>query len=145
MQLSKLKIVVIDDNFTETEPLLIHLKLNFKEAEIVLKKKAKEGLDYIMDNLDSRMIVLLDYDLGKGEPNGTEILLKIREKTSLVYIIIITAKLLVSIPHKDLMLYVNKDALAVVDKTASLDDKLNFVKDAVHSMDVRVDCIGGLY
>lgn len=82
--MSKLKIVIIDDNFQETDPLKVSLEIQIPEADIILRKKASEGLSYILENLSSKMIVLLDYDLGQGEENGTDILLKIREKTSLI-------------------------------------------------------------
>lgn len=141
MEDSNLKIIVIDDNIKKTDPLLVQLQLNFKDANIILKDSAKEGLDYILNNLNSKMIVLLDYDLGAGEPNGTEIFLKIREKTVLLYVIIITAKLLDEIPNKDLVTYINKDALAVIDKTTSLEDKIKLVRDSIHDLDVRLDCV----
>ncbi|GHT04360.1 hypothetical protein FACS189423_06930 [Bacteroidia bacterium] len=138
---AKLNIIVIDDNLKETSSLLVQLKLSFAEAEITLKTNAQDGLDYILNNLNSKMIVLLDYDLGAGEPNGTKIFLKIREKTALLYVIIVTAKLIDEIPNKELLTYINKDALAVVDKTTSLSDKIALVKNAIHQLDVRVDCI----
>ncbi|GHT57592.1 hypothetical protein AGMMS50239_00180 [Bacteroidia bacterium] len=138
---SKLNIIVIDDNVKKTDPLLVQLQLNFKDANVILKEKAKDGLEYIIDNLNSKMIVLLDYDLGVGEPTGTEIFLKIREKTALLYVIIITAKLIDDIPNKELVTYINRDALAVIDKTTSLEDKITLVKNAIHTLDVRVDCV----
>jgi DNA-binding NtrC family response regulator len=141
MENSSLNIIVIDDNLKETAPLLVQLKLNFKNAKIILKKTAKEGLQYVLDNLNSKMIVLLDYDLGANEPNGTEVFTKIREKTSLLYVIIITAKLIDDIPNSELVTYINKDALAVIDKTISLADRIDYVKKAVHLLDVKVDCL----
>ena len=141
MEDSKLKIIVIDDNIKKSDPLLVQLQLTFKDAIIILKDKAKDGLDYILDNLNSKMIILLDYDLGAGEPNGTEIFLKIREKTALLYVIIITAKLIDDIPNKELVTYINKDALAVIDKTTSLEDKIKLIRDSIHALDVRVDCV----
>jgi DNA-binding NtrC family response regulator len=136
----KLKIIVVDDNIKITDPLLVQLQMNFKDADIILKDNAKDGLEYIIKNLNSKMIVLLDYDLGRGEPNGTEIFSKIRETTSLLYVIIITAKLIDDIPNKELVTYINKDALAVIDKTTSLEDKIKLVRKAIHTLDVRVDC-----
>lgn len=141
MEDSRLQIIVIDDNIKKTDPLLVHLQLNFKDANIILKANAKDGLEYILANLNSKMIILLDYDLGAGEPNGTEIFLKIREKTALLYVIIITAKLIDDIPNRELVTYINKDALAVIDKTISLENKIKLVRDAIHSLDVRVDCV----
>ena len=140
MEDSKMNIIVIDDNMKETEPLLVQLKLNFTDANIILKKDFKNGLDYIIDNLNSKMVVLLDYDLGAGH-TGTEVFEKIREKTTLLYVIIVTAKLIDDIPIKELVTYVNKDALAIIDKTVSLEDRINLIKKAIHNLDVRVDCV----
>ncbi|GHT17010.1 hypothetical protein AGMMS4956_20280 [Bacteroidia bacterium] len=141
MENFNINIIVIDDNLKETDPLLVQLKLSFKDAQITLKKNAKDGLEYILSNLNNKMIVLLDYDLGADEPNGTEIFLKIREKTALLYVIIVTAKLIDEISNKELATYINKDALAIVDKTTSLNDKIALVKNAIHKLDVRVDCV----
>jgi len=137
---SKLNIVVIDDNLKETDPLLVQLRQNFNNANIILKNNKDDGLEYIINNLNSKMIVLLDYDLGNGH-TGTEVLLKIREKTSLLYVIIITAKLISDIKNIELVEYVNKDALAFVDRTNDITYKINLVKKAVHSLDVRIDCV----
>jgi DNA-binding NtrC family response regulator len=141
MDNSNLNIIVIDDNLKETDPLLVQLKLTFHEACITLMTSAQEGLEYILANLNSKMIVMLDYDLGANEPNGTELFIKIREKTSLLYVIIITAKLIDDISRTELVTYINKDALAIVDKTVSLADKIAVVQEAVHALDVRVDCV----
>jgi len=135
-----MNIIIIDDNMKDTDPLFVKLKINFTYANIVLKNNMAEGLEYILSHLNSKMIVLLDYDLGAGH-TGTEIFLEIRKKTTLLYVIIITAKLLNTIPNEAMVEFINKDALAIIDKTSSLDDKINLVKKALHDLDVRVDCV----
>ena len=55
-----LNIIVIDDNMKNTDPLLVLLERNFNNANIVLRNNAKDGLEYILQNLNSRMIILLD-------------------------------------------------------------------------------------
>jgi len=137
---SKLNIVVIDDNLKETDPFLIQLHRSFNDANIILKTNKDDGLEYILNNLNSKMIVLLDYDLGNRH-TGTEVLLKIREKTSLLYVIIITAKSIYDINNTELVKYVNNNALAFADKTMDIIDKINLVKNAVHSLEVRIDCV----
>jgi hypothetical protein len=135
-----MNIIIIDDNMKKNDPLLVQLKLVFADANIVLKDSLKDGLDYILKNLNSKMIVLLDFDLGAGH-TGTEILLKIREKTALVSVIIITAKLIDTIPNGELVEYINKDVAAIVDKTKSIEEKINLVKKTIHDLDVRIDCV----
>ena len=135
-----MKIIVIDDSMRNTDPLIIELKLNFINADIILKNNLTDGLEYVLKNLDSKMVVLLDYDLGAGN-TGTEVFLEIRKKTALLYVIIITAKLFDDIPNKALVEFINKDALAIIDKTTSLEDRINLVKKAIHTLDVRIDCV----
>jgi len=135
-----MNIIVIDDNMKKDDAFLVELAINFPDANIVLKNNNKDGLDYIIENINSKMIVLLDYDMGGGE-TGTEVFFKIREKTALIYIIIITAKLIENIPHNELAEYINKDALAIVDKTISLKERIKLVKKAIHALDVRLDCV----
>lgn len=139
--MSKLKIVIIDDNIGSNDPLIATLGIEMPDAEVVLKNNAQEGLDYVLENLSSKMIVLLDYDLGNANLNGTQILSEIREKTSLIYIIIITAKSIDQIPNESLRTYINKDALAFVEKTEDLKDRINLIKKASYSLDARVDSI----
>jgi len=135
-----MNIIVIDDNMKETDPLLVELKLNFSEANIIIKNNIDDGWEYIINNLNSKMIVLLDYDLG-ARRTGTEVVLKIREKTALLSLIIITAKLVDDIPNKELAKYIENDVLAIIDKTTSLKEKIDLVKRAVHSLDKKVDCV----
>lgn len=135
-----MNIILIDDLMKATDPLVVQLKLTFKDANIILKDNAKDGLEYIINNINSKMIVLLDYDLGAGR-TGTEVLKKLRKKTALLYVIIITAKLIDDIPNKELVTYINENAFAFVDKTVSIQDRINIIKNATHTLDVRVDCV----
>ncbi|WP_321369504.1 response regulator [uncultured Draconibacterium sp.] len=141
MDFPKNQIVIIDDNRKETDPLLVQLKLHFKDYEVVLRNKAKDGLDYILKSLDKKTIVLLDYDLGRNEPNGTEILNDIRKRTSLVYVIMVTANNLDNIPREDLVEYINKDAFAFVSRTVSYKRVKPLIERAMHFLDARVDSI----
>jgi DNA-binding NtrC family response regulator len=136
----EMNIILIDDLMKATDPLVVQLKLTFKDANIILKDNAKDGLEYIINNINSKMIVLLDYDLGAGR-TGTEVLKKLRKKTALLYVIIITAKLIDDIPNKELVTYINENAFAFVDKTVSIQDRINIIKNATHTLDVRVDCV----
>lgn len=139
MNTSKVQIVIIDDNRKETDALIVSLKMHFKDADIILKKQAKEGLDYILNNFNKKTIVLLDYDFGSGEPNGTELFKKIREKTSLIYVIMITANNINNIPYDDLIEYINNNAFAFVYRTISIAEIKPIIEKAIHSLDSRVD------
>ncbi|MGE5406456.1 MAG: hypothetical protein ACM3NR_01990 [Methanosarcina sp.] len=135
------QIVIIDDNRKDTDPLIVNLKREFTFVDVVLKTKAKDGLEYILANLNKKIVVLLDYDLGMGEPNGTRILNDIRNKTSLVYVIMVTANNIENIPRKDLIDYINKDAFAFISRTITLSDISPIIAKALHFLDARVDSI----
>jgi DNA-binding NtrC family response regulator len=135
------EIVVIDDSFDMFDPLVVELREHFSEANITVKNNPDEGLNFVLANLSKKIIVLLDYNFKIGQPKGHDVLLKIREKTSLVYVIIMTAKQFSTIPHEELVDFVNNDALAVVQNTVDMAEILKLVSKAVQQLNVRVDCV----
>lgn len=141
MASNKLQIVLIDDNLPENDPLIVELRLNFPKATVTLKKTASEGTSYIMEHINEKMIVFLDYNLGHNQPNGTEVFLKIRKETSLIYFIMMTANQLNTIHNEDLITYINNDALAIINNTDDVERTIALVKKAVHSLDTRLDCV----
>jgi DNA-binding NtrC family response regulator len=139
--MSNTEIVIIDDSFDMFDPLVIELKEHFPEANVTVKNNPNEGLNFVLANLSKKIIVLLDYNFKTGQPKGHDILLKIREKTSLVYVIIMTAKQFSTIPHGELIDFVNNDALAVVQNTVDTAEIMKLVSKAVQQLNVRVDCV----
>ena len=135
------KIIIIHDDIKLNDPLIITLNEEFGEGNIKLEKRSSEGLKYIHENLSSKLIVLLDFDLGAGEPHAPEVIEKIREDTSLVYVIIITAKQFSSISHEALIKFINNDALAIIQNTADIKEIISLVKEAEHKLDTRIDCV----
>ena len=135
------KIVIIDDNFDMFDPLVVELKESFPQANVYVINNPEEGLNFVLANLSKKIIVLLDYNFKTGQPKGHDILLKIREKTSLVYVILITAKPFSTIPHEELVDFVNNDTLAVVQNTVDTSEILKIVSKAEQQLNVRVDCV----
>lgn len=135
------EIVIIDDSFDMFDPLVIELKEHFPAANVTVKNNPDEGLRFVLANLSKKIIVLLDYNFKTGQPKGHDILLKIREATSLVYVIIMTAKQFSTIPHTELVDFVNNDALAVVQNTVDTAEILKLVSKAAQQLSVRVDCV----
>ncbi|ASS50379.1 MAG: hypothetical protein A3D31_12490 [Candidatus Fluviicola riflensis] len=135
------KILIINDDMHINDPLIISLKEEYGEENVLLEKKSSEALKYILNNLTSKMIVLLDFDLGVGEPHAPEVIEKIRENTSLIYVIVITAKLFENIPNESLIKFINNDALAMIAATMDTKHILEYVRKAAHQLDVRIDCV----
>jgi DNA-binding NtrC family response regulator len=136
-----IKILVIHDDMPERDPIIISLKEIYGPENVILEQRSSEGLKYVNSHLSSKLIVLLDFDLGPGEPHAPEVIEKIREETSLVYVIIITAKLLSDISKESLMSFINNDALAMLPATMDTSEILKYVERAAHALDTRVDCV----
>lgn len=135
------EIVIIDDSFDMCDPLVIELREHFSGANVTVINNPDEGLKFVLANLSKKIIVLLDYNFKTGQPKGHDILLKIREVTSLVYVIIMTAKQFSTIPHSELVDFVNNDALAVVQNTVDTAEIIKLVSKADQQLSVRIDCI----
>lgn len=135
------KILVIHDDMMNNDPLLFTLREKFGDNNVILEKKSSRGLEFIYKNLSTKLIVLLDFDLGAGEPHAPEVFEKIREKTSLIYVIIYTAKQFSSIPNKDLISFINNEALGIIQSTADISVVVKMIEKAGHQLDTRVDCI----
>ena len=135
------KILIIHDDMLDRDPLVVMLREVYGNENVLLRKKSSEGIKYIHDNLDNKLIVLLDFDLGEGEPHAPEVLEKIREETSLIYVIIITAKQFSSIPAEAMVNFINNRALGIIQNTADTTDIMNLVGKAAHELDSRIDCI----
>lgn len=135
------EIVIIDDSFDMFDPLVVELREKFPEANVSVINSPEDGLKFVLANLSKKIIVLLDYNFKTGQPKGHNILLKIREQTSLVYVIIMTAKQFSTIPHEELVDFVNNDALAVVQNTVDTKDIISLVSKAAQQLNVRVDCV----
>ena len=85
-------IVFIDDNFSETSPLVQTLDVVFPEADVQhIYQDPEEGVQFVLNNLDKRMIVFMDWNYKGTTKKGIAHLRTIREKTSLLYVIMMSA------------------------------------------------------
>jgi DNA-binding NarL/FixJ family response regulator len=132
-------IVVIHDDISNKDPLLVVLREGYGENNVVLKKHSKDGLDYVISNLSKKMIVILDLNFKAGEPSGLNVFEGIRKQTSLVYVIIWTASALEDIDREDLKSMINNDALAFMSSTDDIGKIIERVDAASHQLDIKLD------
>lgn len=132
------KIVIIHDDLAEDDPLLVELRDIHGPENVTLKKESQEGLDYVLANLSEKAIVILDLNFKANEPSGVDVFDKIRERTSLIYIIVLTAKDLHQVAAEDLVKFINNDALAFIPVTDSYQKVLEAVAKAAHELDTSV-------
>jgi CheY-like chemotaxis protein len=145
-QIVPTKIVVIhDDIFDEennTSPIMVSLKMKYGNSNVILFRHSREGLDYVLENLGQKMVVLLDRNFYDGkEMDGIEVFEKIREETSLVYVILVTVSKISEIDGEVLKKLINKDLFKLESFTADYSKIINLIDEAVQILDVRVDAV----
>jgi len=124
--MDKTKIIIIDDNLKKDDPLMIELGMKFQD--IKLFEHSQDGINFIINNLTERMIVILDINFSPGEINGHEVLNLVRKQTKLIPIIIWSAK--DSFGVQDVTDFVNNHAMFYVSQTSSSDEILTRVDAA---------------
>lgn len=139
--MSNINIVIIHDDWNESTTAIVELKDIYGDQNVVLIKQSEKGIQYILDMPPRKTIVLLDYNFKTGEPTGGEVFRKIREKSSLIYIIIVTKSEFRDIKIDDFVEFVNNHALAIARPNHGYMDIINLVDVARHQLDVRVDVI----
>lgn len=131
-------IVIIDDNMSVTTPFVVRLKIKFPEKNIKVFTKAEEGTDYIISNLEKRIIVFLDCNFTSGIQGG-EALLKIRDKTSLVYIVMMSANSANQHPPELISEMINNRGIFYIKNTDTQQAE-SLVKRIDSIMNSKIDC-----
>lgn len=141
MQQSNLiKIVIIDDNFRENNPLAIQLREKYGgEENVKILRHPDEGVAFVLNNLSSKIVVLLDMDFGANERRGDEVFDEIRSKTSLATIIIMSVNL-ASLPNDTLRRFINSHAFSAINSNDPVKTNLPIIENAVEQLSLRVDC-----
>jgi len=139
MESYPLKIVVIHDGLIpKIDPLLVELGNKFGEESVIHFENSNKGLEYVLDNLNQKMVVLLDINFSHGELSGIQVFEDIKKRTALVYVIMITARSLNEISHPDLITMINHDAMAI-ENVFNYPKIIELVEKAAHKMETRVD------
>lgn len=136
------KIIVIHDDIADNSPIIVMLKENHGEDNVLLFNHSQEGLDHVLNNLGTKMIVLLDKNFkGNDDISGIKVFEKIREQTSLVYIILITVSKITEIDDDELKMLINKDLFKFESFTSDYTKILELVDDAILHLSLRIDCV----
>ena len=60
MNNTPVKIIVIHDDISDGSPIMVMLEMKYGKENVVLHKHSQQGLDYVLNNLGQKMVVLLD-------------------------------------------------------------------------------------
>lgn len=119
-------IVVIDDDVKfKDDPFLEEAKDIFQEVPFF--EDSNKALDYIEQNIDKRLVVVLDLGLTPNMPNGHEVLERIRNISFLVPVIIWSGRDEDKETFADL---IQNRAFAFIKKSASTTELLGTLQKA---------------
>lgn len=138
------KIVFIDDNMKEglDNPFVRSIGKLQKDADLSVFTDPSEGLNYILDNLNNQMIVFLDCKFDGYGLQGINVLKKIRERTSLLYIVMMSANAISQIPGLDIIEMINEDYIWFFDRNNGTFNNANELINQIKRLwRTRFDCI----
>ncbi len=141
-EITPTKIVVIHDDISEISPIMVEMKVKYGESNVILFQHSQIGLDYVLSNLGQKMVVLLDRNFHDGkEIDGIEVFEQIREKTSLVYVILVTVSKISEIDGEVLKKLINKDLFKLESFTSDYSKILGLIDEALLVLGVRIDAV----
>ena len=138
------KLVFIDDNMKDgvMEAFVRAIGKKIAEAEISVFTNPDDGLKFIMDNLNSQLIAFVDCKFDGYARQGIDILKEIRKKTSLLYIVMMSANNLNQIEGIDIATMINEDFIWFYDRNnGSVDDACYLIRRITQYWSSRFDCV----
>lgn len=133
MDMLKPKILVIDDLLKENDPLMVELNAVYDNVQLI--KVASEVPRFISENIDKKMIVILDIKLSTSEPDGHQVLKEIRKLSNLIPVIIWSA---VDEKSEEFSDFINNHAFAFISRPAKIEKIIEKVKEAEMWLDLQV-------
>lgn len=138
------KLVFIDDNMREgsDNPFVRAIGKLKKDAEIKVFTNPEEGLNFVLDNLNDRMIVFVDCKFDGYGLQGINILKQIRKQTSLLYIVMMSANAINQITGLDIIEMINEDYIWFFDRNnGTVKDACSLIERIQKLWITRFDCI----
>lgn len=138
------KIVFIDDNMSEKEPFVQNIRKHYKNADCKnIFQDPNKGLEFVLENLNSKMIVFIDWNFSGHQKKGIDLLKEIRKKTSLLYIVIMSANQLgTDIPLDSIIEMMNEENFFYLDRSNNNFKSVFSIIDKVCSQwRAKFDCV----
>lgn len=138
------KIVFIDDNLSEEEPLVQNIRKHYKDADYKhLFQDPDKGLEYVLANLNSKMIVFIDWNFSGYRKKGIDILKEIRKRTSLLYIVMMSAnQLRTDIPLDSIIEMMNEENFFYLDRSNDDFNSVTAIIDKIRAnWNTKFDCV----
>lgn len=140
----KFKLVFIDDNMKDgtNDAFVRAIGKKLSDAELAVFTDPDEGLKFIMEHLNSQMIAFIDCKFDGFAKQGTDLLKDIRKKTSLLYIVMMSANNLKQIEGIDIAAMINEDFIWFYDRNnGSVDGACTLIQQITQYWSSRFDCV----
>jgi hypothetical protein len=138
------KIVFIDDNLSEEEPFVQNIRKHYKDADYKhVFQNPDKGLEYVLDNLNNKMIVFIDWNFSGHRKKGIDLLKEIRKKTSLLYIVMMSANQLgTDIPLDSIIEMMNEENFFYLDRSNDDFNSVTAIIDKIRAnWNTKFDCV----
>ncbi|MBO5583516.1 MAG: hypothetical protein J5942_03395 [Prevotella sp.] len=138
------KIVFIDDNLSEEEPFVQNIRKHYKDADYKhVFQNPDKGLEYVLDNLNNKMIVFIDWNFSGYRKKGIDLLKEIRKKTSLLYIVMMSANQLgTDIPLDSIIEMMNEENFFYLDRSNDDFNSVTAIIDKIRAnWNTKFDCV----
>lgn len=142
--MSDFSIIFIDDNFNEMSPLVQTMSVEFPHADVSnVFNDPEKGVKYVLGNLDKPMVVFVDWNYEGTTKKGLSVLRSIREKTSLLYVIMMSANKIIknNIQDSDIIEMMNAENFYFYDSSNDDADAVILVKNILRRMESKFDCV----
>ena len=132
-------IIIVDDNMKPTDAFIMWMKKKVLNAEVVSFRTVEEALSFIFEHLEEKMIIFLDCKFNMGL-QGVDGLMKIREKTSLISVVMMSANSLNQMENLELEAMINSDKLYFI-KNGDLKKAEKLVAEIRKKWVSELDCV----
>ena len=139
----KYNLVFIDDNMKDgvNDAFVRAIGKMLSDAELTVFTDPDDGLKFIMDNLNSQMIAFIDCKFDGFAKQGTDLLKEIRKKTSLLYIVMMSANNLKQIEGIDIAAMINEDFIWFYDRNNGSVEACTLIQQITQYWSTRFDCV----
>jgi len=133
----ELYVLIIDDNLKLKEDTLIwELEDRFGEDNVFFMSHPNEALDFLKNNLDKNIIILLDIQFPSNEMNGHNILSEIRKLSELIPVILWSG---IDESNETFSDFINNNAFHFIGKTATNSEIMTVIDEAVNYFNTNLD------
>lgn len=136
--MDKFNIIVIDDDLNDS--WVTDLKDNYPEAVVECFKTPDEAWTYIDENMVYKTIVFLDCYYNK-KMLGVPALKKIREKSSLIAVVMMSAQAVNQMEEQELIDMINEKSVYYSKRPAIEDDYKSIISEIRNSWSTSFDCM----